>query len=224
MNETNENMQNQSTQLNNQVAQLRNLEMQMGQMATLLTERKQGSLPSNSEINLRGVGKEYYNAITLRSGREVVRTGPPPTKQSKIKVDTEQKDGDQPQLSSSNGKHPEVVKGDKLVARDPTPLIPYPQRPKKGKLEKQFAKFLDIFKKLHINIPFMDALENMPSYVKFMKKILANKKKLGEYETIALTEECNGILQKKLPPKLQDLGSFVIPFSIGKLGIGESPL
>ena len=47
--------------------------------------------------------------------------------------------------------------------------IPYPQRLKKGKLEKQFAKFFDIFKKLHINIPFLEALENMPSYVKFMK-------------------------------------------------------
>ena len=41
-------------------------------------------------------------------------------------VDTKQRDGDQPQLSSSNGKHLEVLKGDKLVARDSTPLIPYP--------------------------------------------------------------------------------------------------
>ena len=92
--------------------------------------------------------------------------------------------------------------------------IPYPQRMKKGKLEMQFAMFLDIFKKLHINIPFLEALENMPSYVKFMKKNLASKKKLEEYGTIALTEECSAILQKKLPPKLQDPGSFVIPFSI----------
>ena len=70
---------------------------------------------------------------------------------------------------------------DEPISRDPTPRIPYPQRLKKGKLEKQFPKFLNIFKKLHINIPFMDALENMPSYVKFMKKILENKKKFGEY-------------------------------------------
>ena len=97
--------------------------------------------------------------------------------------------------------------------------ILYPQRLKNGRLEKQFAKFLSIFKKLHINIPFMNALENMPSYVKFMKKILASKKKLEEYGTITLTEECSTILQKKLPPKLQDPGSFSIPFSIGKPGI-----
>ena len=35
--------------------------------------------------------------------------------------------------------------------------IPYPQRLKKGKLEKQFVRFLYIFKKLHINIPFLEA-------------------------------------------------------------------
>ena len=80
------------------------------------------------------------------------------------------------------------------MERVPTLLIPYPQRLNKGKLKKRFAKFLDIFKKLHINIHFMDALENVLSYMKFMKKILENKKKLGEYETIALIEECSAIL------------------------------
>ena len=39
-------------------------------MASLLTERQQGSLLSNSEVNPRGEGKEYCKAITLRSGRE----------------------------------------------------------------------------------------------------------------------------------------------------------
>ena len=39
-----------------------------------------------------------------------------------------------------------------------TPL-PYPQRFQKQKLDKQFSKFLDILKKIHINIPFADALE-----------------------------------------------------------------
>ena len=68
----------------------------------------------------------------------------------------------------------------------------------------------------------MDALENMPSYVKFMKMILANKKKFGEYETISLIEEYSAILQKKLPPKLQDPGSFAIPFSIGNSSSGKA--
>ena len=92
-------------------------------------------------------GKEYCNAITLRSGREVALPGTLPmlvkdlkqSDRSEIEVDTEQKDVDQPRLSSSNGKYLKVVKGDKPVARDPTPLIPYSQRLKKGKLEKQFT-------------------------------------------------------------------------------------
>ena len=105
---------------------------------------------------------------------------------------------------------------------EPTIQISYPRRLKKSKLEKQFAKFLDIFKKLHINIPFMEALENMPSYVKFMKKVLTSKRKFEEYGTITLTEECSAILQKKLPLKLQDPGSFAIPFSIGNQVSGKA--
>ncbi|XP_062086044.1 uncharacterized protein LOC133792143 [Humulus lupulus] len=80
--------------------------------------------------------------------------------------------------------------------------IPYPKRLCKHNLDKQFAKFLDVFKKLHINIPFIEALEQLPNYVKFMKEILYNKRKMGDYETVVLTEECSAILQRKLPQKL----------------------
>ena len=144
MNETKETMQNQSIQLNNQATRLRNLEMQMGQMVNLLIKRLQGSLLCSSEINPRGEGKEYCKEITLRSGREVAAPGRPlmivketrQSDQSETEVDIEQREGDQPQLRNSNGKHPKVVKWDNPVARDPPPLIPYPQRLKKGKLEK----------------------------------------------------------------------------------------
>ena len=39
-----------------------------------------------------------------------------------------------------------------------TPPVPFPQRLKKKNQDKQFSKFIEIFKKLHINIPFADAL------------------------------------------------------------------
>ena len=57
----------------------------------------------------------------------------------------------------------------------------------------------------------------MPSYVKFMKEILLKKRKLGDYETVTLSEECSAVIQKKLPPKLKDPGSFTIPCAIGNL-------
>ncbi|KAJ9170368.1 hypothetical protein P3X46_018480 [Hevea brasiliensis] len=56
----------------------------------------------------------------------------------------------------------------------------------------------------------------MPSYAKFLKEILSNKRKLEDHETVALTEECSAILQRKLPPKLKDPRSFSIPCHIGE--------
>ncbi|XP_022883823.1 uncharacterized protein LOC111400659 [Olea europaea var. sylvestris] len=57
----------------------------------------------------------------------------------------------------------------------------------------------------------------MPSYAKFIKEILTNKKKLEDLGTVMLNEECSVILQNKLPPKLKDPGSFTIPCTIGNM-------
>ncbi|KAI4324139.1 hypothetical protein L6164_023701 [Bauhinia variegata] len=92
---------------------------------------------------------------------------------------------------------------------------------KKEEKDKQFSKFLDIFKKLHINISFVEALEQMPSYAKFMKKLLS-KRRIEVDERIMLMEKCSTILQKKLPPKLKDLGSFSILCTIGDITFGKN--
>ena len=57
------------TSLNNQAAQLRNLEVQMCLMASLLSERQHENLPSTSEVNPRKERKEHYKVVTLRSGK-----------------------------------------------------------------------------------------------------------------------------------------------------------
>ncbi|KAL5578061.1 hypothetical protein UlMin_019760 [Ulmus minor] len=62
----------------------------------------------------------------------------------------------------------------------------------------------------------------MPNYVKFMKDVLTNKRKLGEFETVALTNECSLLLQTKIPPKLKDPGSFTLPCSIGNTYCGRA--
>ena len=71
-----------------------------------------------------------------------------------------------------------------------------------------------MLKKLYISIPFYEALEKIPG-VKFMKEVLSKKRKLREYETVALSKECSATLQKKLSTKLKDPGSFTIPCAIG---------
>ena len=74
---------------------------------------------------------------------------------------------------------------------------------------------------LHINILFVEALEQMPNYMKFLKDILARKKRLREFESIALTQECIHIHLNKIPQKLKNLGSFTISCSIGTLYSGK---
>ena len=51
----------------------------------------------------------------------------------------------------------------------------------------------------------------MLDYVKFMKEIMSNKRNLEDYGTMSLSEKCAVVIQKKLPKKLKDLGSFTIP-------------
>ncbi|KAJ8774310.1 hypothetical protein K2173_011113 [Erythroxylum novogranatense] len=102
------------------------------------------------------------------------------------------------------------------------PPIPFPHRFHRAKLDQQFGKFIDILKKLYVNIPFTKVLTQMPTYAKFLKEILSNKRRLEEYATVALTEESSAILQNKLPPKLQDPESFSIPCQIGTTTIGRA--
>ncbi|XP_019242523.1 PREDICTED: uncharacterized protein LOC109222651, partial [Nicotiana attenuata] len=51
---------------------------------------------------------------------------------------------------------------------------------------------------------------------------MANKRRLTEFETVALTEECSSRIQGMLPQKLKDPGSFTIQISIGKTVIGRA--
>ncbi|KAI3719843.1 hypothetical protein L6452_20748 [Arctium lappa] len=120
-------------------------------------------------------------------------------------------------------KEPSCSTHTKKAVIEPIPsYVPFPQRLKNQKEELQFKKFLDVFKELHINIPLVEAIEQMPSYAKFLKDILSKKKKLTEYETVALTEGCSALLTNKIPPKLKDLGSFTIPCSIGGKEVGKA--
>ena len=124
--------------------------------------------------------------------------------------------GEQPQEEKSVERSEEMKETEnQAVTDEPSASVLYPQRLKKNKLDKQFTKFMEVFKKLHINIPFVDALKQMPNHVKFMKDILSRKRKLLDFETVNLTEEYSAKLQRKLPQKLKDPDSFTIPCKIG---------
>ncbi|XP_038716148.1 uncharacterized protein LOC120009574 [Tripterygium wilfordii] len=104
-----------------------------------------------------------------------------------------------------------------LKERVYVPPLPFPQQFQKQKKDRHMLDIMELFKKVHINIPLLDAIKQVPSYAKFLKDICTNKKRFMEHEKVMLSEECSAVLLNKLPPKLKDPGSFTIPCVFGNL-------
>ena len=79
-----------------------------------------------------------------------------------------------------------------------------------------------MFKKIEINIPFSEALTQMPHYEKFMKDLLSKKRKFTEEGIVSLNATCSAVIQKYIPKKKQDPGSFTIPYMIGNADMGKA--
>ncbi|PPS19285.1 hypothetical protein GOBAR_AA01272 [Gossypium barbadense] len=144
----------------NQQASIQGLETQIGQLSKLIFERPQGSLPSNTEPNPR----EQLNTINVQDEEGFVEPEPEPRQATKI----------------SKGKGEVDHNEQKPISTEYKPCLPYPNTTRKDRLDEQFGKFLKLLKKLHINLPFIESLSQMPNAMKFLKELLANKRKLDE--------------------------------------------
>ncbi|GJW08319.1 hypothetical protein Tco_1570742 [Tanacetum coccineum] len=182
-----------------------------------------GLLPSNTVANPRGDLK----AITTRSG--ISYDGPPilPTFSPLPKVVEREpkvtKDMVQP---STENIQPLVVQiqasfDERVVAPKPKPSIPYPSRANKQKLHKKddnlALKFVKIFRELHFELSFVDALLHMLKFASMFKSLLNNKEKLFDLAKTPVNENCLAVILKKLPEKLEDPGKFLIPCDFPEL-------
>ncbi|XP_050229091.1 uncharacterized protein LOC126678228 [Mercurialis annua] len=194
-----------------QASAFHHLEVKLSQLESSIQGRTQGGLPYTAETNPR----EFVKAITPRSGKFF----DDPHSKKPIKVNDESSANEA--SSSKSGVSEEVVVGvEAPYVRPPppspyVPKVPFPSRLKKKQDNQKCHKFLDIFRKLQINISLVDVLREMPQYAKFIKDIIMNKRSWDEKGTISLTENCSSIITSKLPTKLQDPGSFTISCSIG---------
>ncbi|XP_076935476.1 uncharacterized protein LOC143602149 [Bidens hawaiensis] len=85
---------------------------------------------------------------------------------------------------------PQVEK--KKVDFRPPPVIdhahvPYPAHPKHQMYTREYRHFLDMFRQLKINLPFIEALKHMPKYAKFLKDLLKRKDRLRKLDLGKLT-------------------------------------
>ncbi|GJX63303.1 reverse transcriptase domain-containing protein [Tanacetum coccineum] len=108
------------------------------------------------------------------------------------------------------------ILADKKSGRPSGSLPSNTQRLRKEKMEAQYGKFLDMIRAVRINVPFIDVLARMPNYGKFLKELINNKHKIEQISAAFLSDESSAMIQNKVPPKLGDPESFLIPCNFNK--------
>nr|GEW22107.1 reverse transcriptase domain-containing protein [Tanacetum cinerariifolium] len=175
------------------------------------------SLSSNTIPNPKGEAK----AITTKSGMSYkVPPIPPPgveeQEPTEVTMDTELPSTEdiQPSSVQVQVQEEEPIKKPSVVIPKAKANLPYPSRPAKEKIHEKYdilaAKFMEIFRDLHFELSFADALVHMPKFASMFKKLLNNKNKLIELTKTPLNENYSAVVWKKLPKKLGDPGRFLI--------------
>ncbi|GJS15197.1 reverse transcriptase domain-containing protein [Tanacetum coccineum] len=145
-----------------QASSIKTIEGHLGRIAEIIHRREVGSIPSFTETNPRGLAY----AITTRSG---LSYNPPKNPLEEINNTLNK--------TTENISTKKVVTPDnqKITTETSAPPIPFPRRLKKEKEKEQFKKLFENLKQLSINILFIDALEQMPKYAKFIKDLLTQR-------------------------------------------------
>ncbi|KAM1067948.1 hypothetical protein ACFX1Q_024007 [Malus domestica] len=206
------------------------LEKQVGQIAEFLGQfREQGKLPSSTVVNPKG-GFEFAKAITLRSGKHVGSDRQHSKSRSneveELMIEEEEQ---KPPTAKVETPLPQALcdpKSSNLSNRgknvsNPVPTnvfpsnVPFPNRFKQTKKEEAEKDILETFRIVQVNIPLLDAIKQVPRYAKFLKELCTTRKRMSTKEVVKVGENVSAILQRKLPPKCKDPGSFTIPCVIG---------
>nr|XP_028954741.1 uncharacterized protein LOC103427080 [Malus domestica] len=202
-------------------AALTKMETQLGQIADALNQREVGKFPSQPVILQRN--QEQAKAITtLRNGKVIDnRVGNEVTNEfDHVNVGGNEKPNEEPSHASSSNEAPNLHKAEKPY----TPPIPFPGRLAESKHDKSFKEIFDILSKVNVNLPLLDVIRNMPAYGKFFKELNNYKRKYGPHEKVVVSENVSAVLQRKLPPKLKDPGSFSINITNGDKKVEKAML
>ncbi|XP_051130793.1 uncharacterized protein LOC127251225 [Andrographis paniculata] len=171
--------------------------------------RERGKWPAQPEQNPKNI-----SAITLRSGKEL--EGPPPISkeqnEDQIKMEIEK----QVEL------HEKVLPNS--VPPTETKSAPFLDRLKKPQKANKRKEMMEIFKKVELSIPLLEAINQIPKYAKFLKELCTNKIKLRGDEHIIAGENVSVVIKRNVPPKTGDPGMFSIPCKIGKTEITKTML
>ncbi|GJS86271.1 hypothetical protein Tco_0752812 [Tanacetum coccineum] len=160
-------------------------------------------------------------AITTRSGKSTqdppFPAPPRPTTNNFTEGETKKEgpEGAKPSIIQEPTPRPSI-----LYQPSKSSNLPFSSRLKKQKKDDEDERLLSIFKQIHINLPFLEAMIHMPKGAKVLKDLLLHKEKLEKAaSSVKLSEECSTNIQRSLPQKEGDLGSFTLPCIIRPLAV-----
>ncbi|XP_019225549.1 PREDICTED: uncharacterized protein LOC109207121 [Nicotiana attenuata] len=195
-------------QLASHIISIRNLNIQMGKFSQALNTRPKGELPSDPVVNPKGGNNTgHAMAVITRSGRG----GNAPTLNERRLVDDDQV------IQEEEIPNNDVQVSD-VVWIDIDDSVKENQEEQNG--ENRFKKFIQMMRSLSINMPLVEALEQMPGYAKFMKDLVMKKWSII-FETIKVTHQVSAIVHS-MAPKLEDPDAFMIPCTIGSTDFAKA--
>ncbi|GJT11137.1 reverse transcriptase domain-containing protein [Tanacetum coccineum] len=162
---------------------------------------------------------EHVNVVFTRSGKSynppVNSNDQQTNSENPINFDDSDEEDEEP-TPQPKIQNPKPVK-ETTLPKPYKPKILYPQRLRKEKMEAQYGKFLDVIRAVRINVPLIDVLAGMPNYGKFLKELIKKQYKIIKQISVAfLSDESSTMIQNKVPPKLGDPRSFLIPCIFNK--------
>ena len=150
---------------------------------------------------------EVKAVVTLRSGKELKPTVPELVKSPPTVADPPQEE----QLAS---------KEDVKISVPPQ----FPQVLRKKKNSVNQTEMLEFLWQVKVNIPHLDMIKQVPTYVKFLKDLCTVKKGLNVNKKAFLTEQVSAIMQCKTPVKYKDPGCPTISVNIGGIDVEKALL
>ncbi|KAK8716134.1 hypothetical protein V6N13_043452 [Hibiscus sabdariffa] len=174
-------------------------EMRMQNKKLPLSLWKTSSEPTN---------REQKRETTVANSKETSDTDIPASTDTPASADKDHNIPPEPKVAEITSAAPQPRRD---TLEEQKPLPPFPQRLRKQKQEYQYKKFFDILKQIHINLPLVEALQQMPNYAKFLKDMVSRKTRIREFEIVAATEVCLAMMHNKVPAKKTALGALPYP-------------
>ena len=78
-------------------------------------------------------------------------------------------------------------------------------------------KIIEIFNQMKINVPLLDAIQQVPSYAKFLKDMCTKKRKTSVLKKVFLATNISELLSGPIPVKYKDLVVSPLPTLYDKL-------